>query len=184
MGPMATKSALVANGPFSIASLGKDSNDLGACRGCRVHGGLQIDHQLVLGEHFDRQLARLFPLGKAVNVIGGPSERLGEANAIGEQAADIDVLPIVKCRNHAMPKRKVRKERAIESKYRGHQYGQGTTILWRRLGKCRLVVVWPLVISGGCDSVGFARFDGEHDGLDRNHSTALSCGKACVTQAT
>lgn len=26
--------------------------------------------------------------------------------------------------------------------------------------------------SGSCDSVGFARFDGEHDGLDRNHSTS------------
>lgn len=29
------------------------------------------------------------------------------------------------------------------------------------------------VISAGYDSVGFLRFDGDHDGLDRNHSPAL-----------
>ena len=36
------------------------------------------------------------------------------------------------------------------------------------------------VISGGCDSIGFARFAGDHDGLDRNHSTAICAGRSAL----
>lgn len=36
------------------------------------------------------------------------------------------------------------------------------------------------MISGGCDSIGFARFAGDHDRLDRNHSTALCAGRSAI----
>ena len=46
---------------------------------------------------------------------------------------------------------------------------------WRNFPSFRLSVrsKKERVISAGYDSVGFLRFDGDHDGLDRNHSPAL-----------
>ena len=40
------------------------------------------------------------------------------------------------------------------------------------------------MISAGYDSVGFLRFDGDHDGLDRNHSPALAALKKQVEELT
>ena len=59
-------------------------------------GGLEIDHQLVLGRRLHRQVGGLLALEDAVDVTGGTPKLVGEIRPIGEKAADGDVDSSVK----------------------------------------------------------------------------------------
>ena len=53
-------------------------------------GGLEVDHQLVLGRRLHRQVGRLLALEDAVDVAGGAPVLVDEIGPIGDQAAGGD----------------------------------------------------------------------------------------------
>ena len=53
-------------------------------------GGLEIDHQLVLGGCLHGKVGRLFPLEDAIDVSGGIAVLVDESRPVGDQTADGD----------------------------------------------------------------------------------------------
>ena len=53
-------------------------------------GGLEIDHQFVLGRRLHRQVGRLLALEDAIDVAGGAPVLVDEIRPIGDQAAGGD----------------------------------------------------------------------------------------------
>ena len=49
-------------------------------------GGLEIDHQFVLGRRLHREVARLFALEDAVDVAGRPTELVDRIRPVRDQA--------------------------------------------------------------------------------------------------
>src|SRR5215467_12659306 len=57
-------------------------------------GGLEIDHQLVLGRCLHRQVPRFFALEDTVDVAGGAPVLVLQIGAVGNQAAGLDEGPV------------------------------------------------------------------------------------------
>ena len=60
-----------------------------ASRHCEAErlGGLQVDHQLVLGRRLYRQVGRLLTFEDAIDIAGGAPELIDEVWPVGDQAA-------------------------------------------------------------------------------------------------
>src|SRR5437899_7711746 len=56
-------------------------------------GGLEVDHQLVLGRLFDWEFRGLGALENLVHVGGGAPKQIGKVRSIGHKAPGIDKLP-------------------------------------------------------------------------------------------
>ena len=68
-------------------------------------GGLEVDHQLVLGRRLHRQVGRLLALEDAIDVAGGSPVLVGEIRPVGDQAAVRDEKPVGIDRGQPMPGR-------------------------------------------------------------------------------
>src|SRR5262249_8496088 len=69
-------------------------------------GGLEIDHQFVLGRHLHREVARLFALEDAIDVAGRPTELVDRIRPVGDQATLGDGEAIGVDRGQLIPGRK------------------------------------------------------------------------------
>ena len=77
--------------PHSITSSARASTVGGTVEAERL-GGLEIDHQLVLGRRLHRQVGRLLALEDAVDVAGRAPVLVDEIRSIGDQTAAGDVV--------------------------------------------------------------------------------------------
>ena len=69
-------------------------------------GGLEVDHQLVLGRRLHRQVGRLLALEDAIDVAGRAPELVDQIRPIGDQAAAGDEVASVVDRGQFVPGRK------------------------------------------------------------------------------
>ena len=69
-------------------------------------GGLEIDHQFVLGRRLHREVARLFALEDAIDVAGRPTELADHIRPVGDQATLGDGEAIGVDRGQLIPGRK------------------------------------------------------------------------------
>ena len=74
---------------YSITSSARASSDGGTVEAERL-GGLEIDHQLVLGRRLHRQVGWLLALEDAIDVAGRAPVLVDEIRPIGDQAAGGD----------------------------------------------------------------------------------------------
>ena len=75
--------------PHSITSSARASSVGGTVEAERL-GGLEVDHQLVLGRRLHRQVGRLLALEDAVDVAGRAPVLVDQIRPIGDQAAGGD----------------------------------------------------------------------------------------------
>ena len=78
---------------YSITSSARASNDRRHVEAERF-GGLEVDHQLVLGRRLHRQVGRLLALEDAVDVAGRAPVLVDHVRPIGDQAAVGDEVAV------------------------------------------------------------------------------------------
>ena len=69
-------------------------------------GGLEIDHQLVLGRRLHRQVGRLLAPEDTIDVAGRAAVLVEVVEAVGHQAAAHDVAAVGVDRRQTVPRRK------------------------------------------------------------------------------
>ena len=148
---------------YSITSSARASSDRRHVEAERL-GGLEVDHQLVLGRRLHRQVGRLLALEDAVDVAGRAPVLVDEIRPIGDQAAGGDEEAIGVDRGQFVPGRKRDDQIAMNDRRRARRHDQAAI---RGARECR---------DGALDLAGVAHVDRAHLHPERRRH-GLDCGE-------
>ena len=107
----------------SITSSARASSDGGTVEPERL-GGLEIDHQLVLGRRLHRQVGRLLALEDAIDVAGRAPVLVDEIRPVGDQAAGGDEEALAVDRGQFVPGRQRDDQIAMNRRQRARRHDQ------------------------------------------------------------